>query len=420
MPERKGKLLDKKLVHKHKDENVLVYNLRRIIPKKIAKSTFEQIIIPQITEEEKKILTNCYVYHPSTLENWEKYYILTEIPNIIEFLPNGNGNGNGNGKKLTDEHLALFSQYYHINKENGTYSLDIHKIEEISLDYKSKLLNLLGMRDLYIPDEEKVKLAEIFEKIDGLEKNDSFIANMYVDINHDFFFEHPNEHVPGVMVIEAARQFAQSVVHQYGKVPFEGMSNILTKLDCQFNHFLELNFPIKMKNVVNHYKVGKDGYWQEIDNTVYVWQKNELAAVFNFVGNMLKTKIFKRIRKNKDEQSQSPRFKVLPEFDRNVSIRSQDNKKYLGCIVDLSKQGFRIKFDEPFEENLNFSELSEKNFEFFLYFEKIGFVHGQCLIVWQENLLLGFEITAIDKKDSENLEEALKRCCYVIEERELL
>lgn len=410
----KLKLVDKKLVHKYKDENVLIYNLRRILPRKIPKTTFEQVILPKLTEEEKNLVHKCYVFNQFPINQSENYFILSEIPNIIEFQPKSDGS------QFTDEHVSLFEEFYQIDDKTGHYFLDLEKIEEISFDYKFKLLNQLGMRDLYIPDEEKLLLSEIFEKVTEFEKSYTFITNMYVDIDHNFFFEHPNEHVPGIMVIEAARQFFQSIMHKYGNEPFEGMSNILTKLDCQFFYFLELNFPIKMKQIVNKFKTSKEGYWNELDSTIYVYQKNNLAVSFNLEAKMIKTKTFKRIRKDNSKESQLPRFKVLPNFDRNISIRSETKKKYLGRIADISKKGFRIEFDKAFEENISMDELENEQFEFFLYFEKIGFVHGHCILIWQKNLTASFEIVEIDNQDSENLVEALKRCCYVIEERELL
>jgi hypothetical protein len=66
--EEKLNFVDKKLVHKVRDENVHIYNMRRALPREIDVTTFEVDILPNLTGEEEKFVLNFYVkrIHSST------------------------------------------------------------------------------------------------------------------------------------------------------------------------------------------------------------------------------------------------------------------------------------------------------------------------------------------------------------------
>ncbi|MCP3962202.1 MAG: hypothetical protein GY719_30535, partial [bacterium] len=60
---------------------------------------------------------------------------------------------------------------------------------------------------------------------------------------HPFFFEHPLDHYPGLMLIEAGRQFGTTVAHLLYGVPFD-TAFILNGLRVDFTSFAELGKPV--------------------------------------------------------------------------------------------------------------------------------------------------------------------------------
>ncbi|PUA27022.1 MAG: hypothetical protein B0W54_19515 [Cellvibrio sp. 79] len=70
-----------------------------------------------------------------------------------------------------------------------------------------------------------------------------FIAEITQDVAHEYYYEHAQDHVPGLYMIEAARQAATAIVHQFYDVPY-GYKFILNDLQSSFSGFAELDAPL--------------------------------------------------------------------------------------------------------------------------------------------------------------------------------
>ena len=77
----------------------------------------------------------------------------------------------------------------------------------------------------------------------GVEQPDSFISQLAFDATHSFFFEHPLDHVPGLMLIEAGRQVIVAISHLFLGVPY-GKTFVVNKLSTEFKTFAELDQPV--------------------------------------------------------------------------------------------------------------------------------------------------------------------------------
>jgi hypothetical protein len=69
------------------------------------------------------------------------------------------------------------------------------------------------------------------------------------DTSHPIFFDHPVDHVPGMLLLEAARQAAQAVMHP---VPVQALG-----MASSFAHYVELNAPCHIEAEVG--QRGSDG-----------------------------------------------------------------------------------------------------------------------------------------------------------------
>ena len=98
---------------------------------------------------------------------------------------------------------------------------------------------------------------------------------MYIDQSHYYFFEHPQEHAPGMLMIETGRQFVIAVCHVFGGVPLKDISFMLTKLSGDFTSYVELNFPVKVRFKLENCKKNKNGSWSYVDASVTFFQKNQ-------------------------------------------------------------------------------------------------------------------------------------------------
>ena len=82
------------------------------------------------------------------------------------------------------------------------------------------------------------------------EHQDDIIGQLALDPEHPFFFEHPLDHFPGLMLIEAGRQFGTMVAHLIYGVPFD-TAFILNGLKVDFTSFAEIGKPVFVNSTVS-------------------------------------------------------------------------------------------------------------------------------------------------------------------------
>ncbi len=79
---------------------------------------------------------------------------------------------------------------------------------------------------------------------------DDIIGQLVLPADHPFFFEHPLDHYPGLMLIEAGRQFGTWVAHLFYGVPND-TAFILNGLKVDFTSFAELGKPVFVNSSVS-------------------------------------------------------------------------------------------------------------------------------------------------------------------------
>lgn len=98
-------------------------------------------------------------------------------------------------------------------------------------------------------DPVNVFVASI-ERADATSEGyDTFTATLAIDPHHAFFFEHPLDHVPGLMMIEATRQSGTAISHRFYDVPHD-LVFVLNSLEVTFEHFAELHAPLSVRFVI--------------------------------------------------------------------------------------------------------------------------------------------------------------------------
>lgn len=100
----------------------------------------------------------------------------------------------------------------------------------------------------------KAELIHVFvERIEALPQGeggfDRFLAPLVIDIHHPFFFEHPLDHVPGLMLIEGTRQVGTAISHLFYDVSFD-LIFVLNWLEVRFSHFAELTSPVSIQMTI--------------------------------------------------------------------------------------------------------------------------------------------------------------------------
>ncbi|VVE89073.1 AfsA-related hotdog domain-containing protein [Pandoraea bronchicola] len=98
-------------------------------------------------------------------------------------------------------------------------------------------------------DVTNVFVASINRTADTADGRECFIAELDIDRHHPFFFEHPLDHVPGLMLIEGTRQTGTAISHRFYDVSHD-LVFVLNALEVTFEHFAELHAPLSVRFVI--------------------------------------------------------------------------------------------------------------------------------------------------------------------------
>ncbi len=406
------RLIDKKYVHKHKDENVLIWDVRKMLPRRIDRDVFEKNVLKYSTGEERHYLLKfyvfcdscskpCYVLRTSTIEvkNYIKRFLDSEQPN------------NENRKYLQE----LFNSFSFKNAESRGCILN----DEDSEIVETKILHILGLRGLHINDLDRMTIYDVLKNFESITwRNDIFFSRMHVDTNHSFFFEHPNEHLPGLMLIEAIRQFGIACSHKFINVPLAGVQFALSDIKINFNGYLELNYPIKFEGRLNSTRYNKSGCLTYVDFGTTVYQNNEPLVYSSTIGKYLPNELFNIVRRNIQGYNQPSRFIPRQRALINCLLKNNENRKFNVDLMNVSRSGFCVRSSD----RLIKSEID--GFELVTPLGNIGRGDGRCDLIWQKELDDGiysdFKINYLDESDDEILAQALKIFCYVDEDEAIL
>lgn len=86
---------------------------------------------------------------------------------------------------------------------------------------------------------------------------DEFIGQLALGESHPFFFEHPLDHYPGLMMVEAGRQLGTAVAHLFYGVPRDCVF-VLNEMTVDFSTFAELGQPVFVNSTVTDKKYKRD------------------------------------------------------------------------------------------------------------------------------------------------------------------
>jgi|GEM_PF-2245086 len=409
--------VDKKYVHKFRDENVFLSDLRRVLPVKIPSSLFENRIPELVTEEEYNHLKQRYVKNAATTESpeemaWNDVYMLRSLREIYR-LHDDEYEVLVATRKSQWERETIESLYAPESGPAGGY----HVLKDGILEpYDNFLLHSCHLWDHFLFSEERARLSTILEKVPEIEKRDVFLANMYVDVTHPFFFEHPNEHVPAIMLIESVRQFLLACSHKYGKVPFEETQIIVNYMNSQFLQYININYPILFRSTTEELKINRQGQWQYQKVRTEVFQAGRVMSIFTFDGNCIGSHLFERIRRGQIAELKQSRFVPITMSEyRLIVVQDRSGKPEMATLLNISLTGLAIKIEkERFTEGSGIVEIS-------LSYRGQDSIKGEYAVIWTREsgdyVILGLKNEGMDAESRKTLHEFICRDCMVLQDR---
>lgn len=278
-------MLNKKYVHKARDENVHIKAIRRIIPSMIDEVTFEDTLRSNIGAEKFDYVTRFFTKRKYPNANREAWFYKGKKDFLLPDELNSD---------LRPEQREYFDQCYFFDCSRSLY-VKRPGITEIEEDWC--LLRVLKHRECYVADDDKARLAAILEEIEQFAEEDAFVADIYIDSTHPYFFEHELDHIPGLLLLEAGRQGGTACYHLYGKVPLKGVGMMLTAMHADFYRYAELNAPVGMAIFGYDIKRRKNkGYWTDAKMNAFIFQDGARVARIHVAGSCVDDRLLKKIR----------------------------------------------------------------------------------------------------------------------------
>jgi len=142
-------------------------------------------------------------------------------------------------------------------------------------------------------NERNVLIADIRKKPG---QDDCYDAEMVSDMEHPFFFEHPLDHIPAMMLVETGRQLGIAIAHLFLDVPL-GTMFATQSFDIRFTDFAETRTQVIISASVTDKKYRR-GELLHLRMDGHFSQNSRPLGRMGGTWSMLKPEIWKRYRRH--------------------------------------------------------------------------------------------------------------------------
>lgn len=328
-------LITPSIVHKNFAEDVLITDGHFLIPTKIKKKDIEKIY-----ESKKDTIHRFYI------GNDEELF----LKGIYEF----DNDGLVSSSVIYDE-LPDFQKAEGFSKGINYYDY----VKNVKKDYEALKLD---------------DFVEIFLVLkDSFDFTAEFYSTMYIDTNNYYFYRKHHEHVPGVMLIEAARQAMYAQMYQSNEVIPGTASVSIDSLNTRFFYYVNAHYPVYIS--VKHVEpiAGK-----KIDKIAEFYQEGKLVAEVTLSGPIIPLRAFNRLTQAKISDSQY--FIPIKNIASTIFLTNSQDKLIEANLRALSLNNFVV--DIPIKEKLEDSEELKST----LFVESLGYICCEMKVIDSEDI----------------------------------
>jgi len=118
-------------------------------------------------------------------------------------------------------------------------------------------------------------------------------ARIIADLSHPFFFDHPLGHLPGILLLEAVRQFGTAVSHLFYNAPFDSQF-ILHEIGAKFTAQVPAD-RITVIDGVESDLVMKKGVLRSLTGTAYVCQSDRVLGVVTSAWSVIPARVMNKL-----------------------------------------------------------------------------------------------------------------------------
>ncbi|WP_159732793.1 AfsA-related hotdog domain-containing protein [Methylosinus sp. Ce-a6] len=259
------------ILHKDSPDDVLLQDVRELIPARIERDAMDAVVENWNNAEKQRF---CELYRPEGA-----LYVLRSVPASIDLI---------SAASLAEFEVNLLEFY---TQDDGAMRLTAQYLPSGVEEY---------LRRAFLPHVAQVTREESEALAIGLAKSECWKRArvscylMLNDTDNYFFYRKAHEHVPGLMLIEVARQAMYHYVYNSSGYDRGEISISMSTLDVQFISYVESTYAVEALVTQTEGLARKTPRF--VDKTASFFQNGRSVAKIRLQGGAMKMPLFKRMR----------------------------------------------------------------------------------------------------------------------------
>lgn len=345
--------VEARLVHKEHLDDVLVSNFRSELPTWI---TTEALAACGFDAAERERIEAHYAFTrlsacAEDAEDTEEGVLLRR--SVPRFLPI---------EAAGEEGFEMLSRYY--RQAGDRLVLDTKYIDEAD---EILIAQRFVDQDRHLTAADRHRLAELTDRMPCNMRTERYSMNLINDLQNYFFYRKHHEHVPGMMIVEAARQAIYAQYYRTSAYARGEITLTMNSLDCRFETYVDANYPVLL-SVDTEAPIGEGAGGHAVRREVRIYQRGQLAATVMAEGVAIKMKLFNRMRTIKPAPEHW--FVPIKSYADTVNFRDDAGRQLEGRLMRVAQERMDILFDAPIPDG--------PSLDFELEVEGIGLIDGRA------------------------------------------
>lgn len=372
--------LDKHIVHKSHDDDVLIYDPRHLL------AAWLPLDILQHGENDPEAM---HALHEAYRVEGQRL-VLRSLPSVIP--------------RTRLEHLSLAPHFDAISEHYSPAAEGLALTSQWLPEHLEALLSAQcpeTLDPLTLPARQRSH--ECFKRLPGYPGNSPACYTMYNDTSNYFFYRKHHEHVPGLMLIEVARQAMYAEFYAHSDFKRGEVSISILDLDSRFPRYTESSYPVSV--MVSDYDAPMEKKPRKMDKRGEFFQNGHKVAEIHLLGEVIKMPVFKRMRNISIDPTHW--FHPLKGIRREAMIRLACGRHLTGKIVLLSMNSVKVRV-APLSDNA----LDGASGHVYLYLDNDGLITLPIDAIQANESTLHLQLAPLDSTLRFNWREVLKQFSY--------
>lgn len=270
--------VDAHRVHKEHLDDVLIANFRGDLPTHLPADILDSACL---CESERALLARHYVRDQELDEQTEALDARIWRRSIPVILP----------AEVSDMGEFLFVRdYYKKNQKNIVLNKKYLREEQ-----EVALMNRFVDPEYQISVRDRHQISNITDRLDCDSRPSRYYMSMINDLRNYFFYRKHHEHVPGIMLVEVARQAIYAQYYRTSQHKRGEITLTIRKLDCEFEDFVDANYPVSVSVDTTTDEAEMQAVGTERRAATF-WQNGRQVATVSIAGKAIGLRLFKRLR----------------------------------------------------------------------------------------------------------------------------